>query len=129
VGTAQIANLAVGSAQIADLAVNTLQIAGQAVTVPAFLSNNGNDITLVYTLSGTPGLPYSVFIQVGLTCNVITGQHFSIDGAHQWDESVAGGTILSKAIAVTLTPGTYTFRAWTDAATTGASIYVLATKR
>lgn len=111
-------------------AVSTINIAGQAVTAPAYVSNNTSDITLVYTLTGEAGAAYSVFILVGLTGNASTMERFSINGVQQWQESVATGTILSKGIVVSLVPGTYTFRAWMDnTSNTGASIYALATKR
>lgn len=112
-------------------AVDTINIAGQAVTAPAFVSGSVADLSMTYTLTGAPGVPFSVFILASLVQSSHSTIELDVNGSMVWTEAPLGGTVLCKGWVVSLVPGTHTIRVFsTDPTNTnGTAIYALATKR
>lgn len=123
-GSITAANAALGNAS-----VDTLQIAGQAVTVPAFVSGNTNDLNMAYVISGTG--TYQVFILASMVMSTVGTFRLSVDGNTIYQEEALGGTLACKGWAMALSAGTHYIRIFSDkpANFNGASIYALATKR
>ena len=121
----------IDKARIRDADIGTLKIAGNAVTVPAYISAQASDLTLQYVLTGEAGVPYSVFILSSLVQSYQSTLQLSINGAVYMVENPRDGTLATKGVVASLTPGTYAIRLWSSDVrnVNGTSIYVLATKR
>lgn len=130
-GTLNLPNGIIGTAKIADLSVDTLKIANRAVTVPAFVSQQSNDIQLNYVLTGPPGETYEVFILGSMTISQGGSLRLLINGSERWIETPMAGTMAAKGYVQVLGPGNHFIRLIHSNAqnTNGGSLYVLATKR
>ena len=127
-------NMAVGSitaanAALGNAAVDTLQIAGQAVTVPAFVSGNTNNLNMTCVIGGSG--TFSVFILCSMVMSTVGTFRLSVNGTQVYQEEALGGTLACKGWALSLAAGAHTIQLFSDkpANSNGASIYALATKR
>jgi hypothetical protein len=118
----------INTAFIKDASIGTLMLAGQAVTVPAFLSGQTNDLSMNFVISGS-GV-YQVFILASMVMSQVGTFQLFVDGNSVYLEAASGGTLACKGWALPLAAGVHTIRIYSDKPNTnGASIYALATKR
>lgn len=126
-----VGTITAASGIIGNLAVDTLQIAGNAVTVPASVSSSGSNVTLSYTIPGTPGDVYSVFILGSLTQAYRSTIYLFVDGVQIWSEYPIAGSLATRGVVIQLSVGTHSIQLYSDNGSNnhGCSIYALTTKR